>query len=119
MDPQTARTRLEDERRDARARLSAARATLERLRTERAEAGTADDEHDPDGSTLSAEWTMAAAQCRIVEEAIAEIGAGLARVDAGSYGICASCGRPIPRARLEARPAALTCANCANCAGSQ
>ncbi|MDN6557627.1 MAG: TraR/DksA C4-type zinc finger protein [Acidipropionibacterium acidipropionici] len=34
-------------------------------------------------------------------------------MDAGSYGICASCGRPIPRVRLEARPAARTCADCA------
>jgi RNA polymerase-binding transcription factor DksA len=113
MDSQAARTRLEYERHDAQARLIAARATLERLRTERAEAGTADDEHDPDGSTLSAEWTMAVAQCRIVEDSIAQIGAALARVDAGRYGICASCGRPIPRVRLEARPAARTCADCA------
>lgn len=113
MDSQVARTRLEHELHDAQARLVAARATLERMRTERAEAGTADDEHDPDGSTLSAEWTMAVAQCRIVEESIAEIGAALVRVDADSYGICASCGRPIPQARLEARPAARTCADCA------
>lgn len=37
----------------------------------------------------------------------------LERVDAGTYGICESCGETIPVARLEVLPYATTCVNCA------
>jgi RNA polymerase-binding protein DksA len=33
----------------------------------------------------------------------------LERIEAGSYGICVQCGRPIPMERLEARPQAIRC----------
>ena len=33
---------------------------------------------------------------------------------AGTYGICESCGQPIPEARLEAMPAARICIACAS-----
>lgn len=38
----------------------------------------------------------------------------LARVANGSYGICESCGKPIPVARLEVLPYAVTCVTCAS-----
>ena len=34
------------------------------------------------------------------------------RKAAGQYGICAECGRPIPKARLAARPHATLCIEC-------
>ncbi|MFC5983603.1 TraR/DksA C4-type zinc finger protein [Knoellia sp. GCM10027209] len=37
----------------------------------------------------------------------------LARLEAGSYGICERCGEAIPGERLEARPVARTCVGCA------
>jgi len=36
----------------------------------------------------------------------------LARIDAGSYGSCESCGRPIGKARLKAFPRATLCVDC-------
>jgi DnaK suppressor protein len=36
-----------------------------------------------------------------------------ARMDAGTYGICASCGEPIAPERLEARPLSVRCVRCA------
>ena len=39
--------------------------------------------------------------------------AALARIDAGSYGTCVSCRRPINPARLEALPEIATCIDCA------
>lgn len=36
----------------------------------------------------------------------------LARVDAGTYGQCVDCGRPVPEGRLEARPEAARCVDC-------
>jgi DnaK suppressor protein len=38
------------------------------------------------------------------EERIGEIDGALARIDAGTYGICENCGKPIPPERLEALP---------------
>ena len=44
---------------------------------------------------------------------VADIDDALARIEDGSYGICESCGRPIPVARLDALPHARTCVRCA------
>ncbi len=36
----------------------------------------------------------------------------LARIDAGIYGVCESCGQPIGKARLQAFPRAMLCVGC-------
>ena len=38
--------------------------------------------------------------------------AALKRLDEGTYGICMSCGNPIPPERLEFRPNAVRCVAC-------
>jgi RNA polymerase-binding protein DksA len=43
---------------------------------------------------------------------ISRIETALDRLDEGDYGICESCGREIPRARLEALPDARRCLKC-------
>jgi len=45
---------------------------------------------------------------------IEEIDAALHRLDAGTYGACRSCRRPIPVPRLEAVPEATQCMACAS-----
>ena len=44
---------------------------------------------------------------------IAEIDAALQRLEAGTYGICVSCGEPVGEGRLKVRPAATQCRDCA------
>ena len=73
----------------------------------------ADDEHDPEGSTLSWDRATHAASLEAARTSLAEIDAALARVRAGWDGACAGCGRPIPAERLIARPAADRCVRCA------
>lgn len=73
----------------------------------------ADDEHDPEGHTIAFERSQLDTLVRQAEARLTEIDAARERVDAGTYGTCARCGRPIPEARLEARPAAATCVGCA------
>lgn len=82
------------------------------VRADRADA-TADDEHDPEGSTLSGEWQRIEALRRGALSERVEVDAALARVDAGTYGICVACGRPIAPGRLEVRPMATRCIACA------
>ncbi len=43
---------------------------------------------------------------------LAQIDRVLARLAAGQYGICATCGKPIPSERLEAKPLAILCITC-------
>lgn len=44
---------------------------------------------------------------------IQKIKAALSRIDAGTYGICQSCKKPIAPKRLEALPYAVNCIKCA------
>ena len=46
------------------------------------------------------------------EHVLAAIDAALERIDAGTYGVCTSCGREIGEERLEAIPYAALCIDC-------
>jgi len=43
---------------------------------------------------------------------LGEVKAALARMDSGTYGVCATCGTEIPEGRLEAVPTASLCMTC-------
>ena len=58
---------------------------------------------------------VAALESEAVQE-IAEIDAALQRLEAGTYGICITCGENISPERLEARPASTECLDCAEAA---
>ena len=47
------------------------------------------------------------------EHVLTDIDGALRRIDDGTYGICASCGKQIAEERLEARPWASLCIDCA------
>lgn len=48
---------------------------------------------------------------------LSEIDAALGRIEAGTYGTCANCGKEIPAGRLEAHPWASLCIDCARLDG--
>ncbi len=73
----------------------------------------ADDEHDPEGATIAFERSQVGSLVRQAQEKLAQVEAAIGRLDAGTYGTCTACGRPIPAARLEARPSASRCVGCA------
>ncbi|GAB3389940.1 TraR/DksA C4-type zinc finger protein [Humibacter soli] len=75
--------------------------------------GQADDEHDPEGPTMAATWSQLTGLHDDLDLELAEIDHALARIDAGKYGLCAKCGKPIGVARLRARPYAELCIDCA------
>jgi DnaK suppressor protein len=73
----------------------------------------ADDEHDPEGPTLAFERSQANAILGQTRDHLAQIDSALQRIEAGTYGVCATCNRPIPLARLDARPYSTQCVTCA------
>ncbi|MEU1973323.1 TraR/DksA family transcriptional regulator [Microbacterium sp. NPDC019599] len=93
-------------------RLAVLDAEIAELRRGRA-AESADDEHDPEGVTLSGEWSRLEGLRAGAASELVDIDAAQARVERGTYGVCVDCGRSIPPARLEARPTATRCVDCA------
>jgi RNA polymerase-binding transcription factor DksA len=74
-------------------------------------------ELDPEGQSVAmqrSESTLMLAQAR---HHLDEINAAMTRLEEGSYGVCASCGRNIPLARLRVRPQATRCIRCAESLG--
>lgn len=96
--------------------LTAQVAALERAfgaLVEATEGANTDDEHDPEGSTIAFERSQLSASLEAARAGLADVESALARVAAGTYGRCETCGEPVPPERLEALPAATTCVGCA------
>jgi RNA polymerase-binding protein DksA len=77
----------------------------------------ADDEHDPEGPTLSFEWSRLDAVQREAAADLRAVDAALSRIADGTFGVCERCGRPIGIDRLNARPTAELCIDCARLVG--
>lgn len=75
--------------------------------------GTADDEHDPEGSTLASDWSRITSLHADAEASLDEVDRALDRLNDGTFGVCVVCGNPIPDARLRVRPWADRCVTCA------
>jgi RNA polymerase-binding protein DksA len=69
--------------------------------------------HMADLGTHLAEGDMTLTLLNKEEQIIAEINSALARMENGTYGNCESCGKQIPRPRLQALPYARNCMECA------
>jgi DnaK suppressor protein len=88
-----------------------------RLREQLRELHASDGQFDvnfADSSQVTAERGEIEALSGTLTETLREIEDALARFDAGTYGICESCGGEIGTARLEAMPATRLCITCAS-----
>jgi RNA polymerase-binding transcription factor DksA len=112
-DVQAYRVRL----RELAARLGGEVAVLrdEALRPTGTETGGATDEQADPGSQAADEG-VALTLLEAEGHTLAEVNAALDRIDRGTFGRCEGCGKPIPRARLDAVPYARRCVYCARAA---
>jgi DnaK suppressor protein len=69
-----------------------------------------DDQADVGAKTFEREHELALTHN--ARELLAQTERALARIDAGTYGTCESCGEPIGKARLQAFPRAVLCVSC-------
>jgi len=103
------------------ARRRSYREQVERLAAaaeELAEAGAGPDLGDEQGfgeaDSLSVERDRLLSLHSLSRQRLDDVEAAVRRLDAGAYGGCRTCRRPIPLARLEAVPEATQCVGCAS-----
>ena len=72
----------------------------------------ADDEHDPEGSTVSLDQARDAALLDQIDRTVTELIAAQQRLADGTYGVCELCRHEISRALILARPEARLCVPC-------
>lgn len=109
MNTEQARERLHAER----ARLVETRDAASRLSTAANDAGQGElssaDQHPAEQATETLERELDMGVLQSVEAELAELDAALGRLEKGTYGKCALCGKEIADGRLEAMPAARYC----------
>jgi len=70
------------------------------------------DEESGEGGTVTVDRERDLALSAQARAAVEDIDHALAKIEAGTYGLCEGCGQPIPRARLKALPQARLCVTC-------
>jgi DnaK suppressor protein len=100
--------RLREERVEVSARLASMTKDLESVFAASMDSN-ADDEHDPEGQTISYEREQLSALIRAAQKHLSAIEEATSRLEQGEYGTCQVCLKPIPTARLQARLTARTC----------
>ncbi|MDQ1664989.1 MAG: DnaK suppressor protein [Actinomycetota bacterium] len=108
-----ARALLRAERDGAAERLAALQRDWTRI-VESSTSVATDDEHDPEGATIAFERAQLETLLEQARRQLGDLDEATQRVQAGTYGICESCGERIASERLAARPAARTCISCAS-----
>ncbi|NSC21178.1 DNA-binding protein [Streptomyces albus subsp. chlorinus] len=104
-----ARSGLRDEVERLRAEIVTADEALSGLMRDSGD-GAGDDDADTGTKNITREHEMAlAANAR---EMLYQTERAMERLDAGTYGLCENCGRPIGKARMQAFPRATLCVEC-------
>lgn len=67
-----------------------------------------------DGTSVAVERLATTATARSIAASIKGIDRAFVKIEAGTYGTCEHCGKPIGEARLEALPASIRCVQCAS-----
>ncbi|MCE5215808.1 TraR/DksA family transcriptional regulator [bacterium] len=105
--------RLEEERTKLRAELQ--RIDDRTAGRDRLNSDVASEDFDEPGGDAAQE-TLERSQSMAIGESLRgmldNVENALKKIDAGSYGVCDSCGKEIPKARLEIMPAATMCTAC-------
>lgn len=104
-----ARDELRADAERLRAEILAAEAAITGLMRDSGD-GAGDDQADTGTKNITREHELALATS--ARNRLSQTERALERLDAGTYGLCESCGRPIGKARMQAFPRATLCVEC-------
>jgi DnaK suppressor protein len=107
---------LQEERRINLGRIASLTLDLEEI-IESSAGSNADDEHDPEGSTVAFERAQVSARLTEARSAVDQLDQALVRLANGDYWLCANCEKPIGPERLAARPSTTLCMSCVGLGG--
>ncbi len=93
--------------------------TDEALRPTGIEGTTENPANEPAALSSEGDEEVARTVLMSEEQLLAEVHTALARLEAGTFGRCERCGRPIGKSRLDALPYARHCIHCARAAGNE
>jgi DnaK suppressor protein len=68
--------------------------------------------HPADGASELFEREKNLSVLNTLQSSLDDVDKAMAKLDAGTYGVCDNCGRPIAEKRLEAMPSAIYCIDC-------
>jgi DnaK suppressor protein len=88
------------------------RAEADQLALDRDPGDVQFDEESGQGDSMNVERERDLALSAQALAAVEEIDRALAKIDAGTYGVCEKCGESIPKERLKALPYAALCVKC-------
>jgi DnaK suppressor protein len=103
---------LEDERTNYTRQAENLQAEADSLTEDREPGDVQFDEESGEGDTLAVERERDLTLSAQARAAIEEIDLAVAKVHAGTYGLCETCGTSIPKERLRALPHAALCVKC-------
>jgi DnaK suppressor protein len=108
------RGELSARRRSYREQVDRLAAAAEELAEAGAEPDLGDEQGFGEAGSLNVERDRLLSLRSLSRQRLDDVDAAVRRLDAGAYGGCRTCRRPIPLARLEAVPEATQCVGCAS-----
>lgn len=107
------KAQLEEERQRLSDLIEEQQQELEEARMSETSADRSPDPGSAEAGSMKFEYEKELSLERNSADLLGKVERALARIERGQYGICESCGEPIPVARLEVLPYATTCVACA------
>ncbi|MFO7298935.1 MAG: TraR/DksA C4-type zinc finger protein [Actinomycetes bacterium] len=107
------RKRLEEERAHLEAQIADYEREIEEARMTEASSDRSPDPGNPEASSVKLEYAKELSIEQNSVDLLGKVRHALMRIEAGTYGTCESCGKPIPVERLDALPYATFCVECA------
>src|SRR5690606_2291156 len=105
--------RLEQERDRLEEMIEEARLELQEARQTESSAERSPDPGNAEAGSMKFEYEKELSMQQNSIDLLHKVQTALARIEAGEYGLCESCGKEIPVARLDALPYATLCVDCA------
>jgi DnaK suppressor protein len=107
------RARLEDERERLQELVQEYEQELEEARLSESSSDRSPDPGNAEASSTKLEYAKELSLEQNTLDLLSKVEWALAKIGEGTYGICDSCGKSIPLARLDALPYATLCVDCA------